>query len=323
MRRPAKIAAASLLLALACAVATPFLVHGQEASPLTAPRYDNAFWHHWGDGQAELAGYDLTFSRYGEDRHGTAVAIFVTERFDNATRVKADGNGAGTFPVMKLNLVRDFPTGVYDYNVMTSSFVALERVNGYPAGATTKVSFSSQEWCGHVYEQLVFDQDAVRKDLHSYFGGEADQNARLDAHANGIAEDSLLLWARGMAAPALAPGESQTLPILTSTLTARLRHRPLGWREVTLTRAQGTTQTEVPAGGFAVETLTAEIAGGTTWTFHVEQAAPHRLVRWTSTAGERAELLGADRMKYWQLHDNGGEAALARFGLSPRARRTP
>jgi len=101
-----------------------------------APAFDAAFWKQWGDGQAELSGYDLTFPRYGQLRRGVAVTIFVTETFSNTLRVKADPGKhppSDEFPVMKLNLIEDYQTGVYDYNDMTSSFVALAPVNGRPA----------------------------------------------------------------------------------------------------------------------------------------------------------------------------------------------
>ena len=80
-------------------------------------------------------GYDLVFPRYGQPRHGVAVTIFVTETFSNTLRVKADPGkhpSSDRFPVMKLNLVEDFQTGIYDYNLMTSTFVALAPVNERP-----------------------------------------------------------------------------------------------------------------------------------------------------------------------------------------------
>ncbi len=55
-----------------------------------APDFDDTFWKYWGDGQAEVAGYALQFSRYGAVRAGTAVTVFVTETFSNSLRVKAD-----------------------------------------------------------------------------------------------------------------------------------------------------------------------------------------------------------------------------------------
>jgi len=109
------------------------------------------------------------------------VTIFVTETFSNALRVKADPGkhpAQDEVPVLKLNLVEDFPTGVYDYNLMSSSFVALTPVNERPAGAPLKVSFSSQEWCGHVWQQMLFDSRAVRLTAHSYSMARATSRTR-------------------------------------------------------------------------------------------------------------------------------------------------
>ena len=95
---------------------------GDDVAPSQAPP---GFWDHWGDGSAELAGYRLTQPRYGQARRGEAVFVTVTEEFTRATRVKSDGGHGDEYPILKLNEVRDFQTGVYDYNVLTSSFLAL------------------------------------------------------------------------------------------------------------------------------------------------------------------------------------------------------
>ena len=60
-----------------------------------------------------------------------------------------------------------------------------------------------------------------------------------------------------------------------------------------------------------------------TRSFYVEQAAPHRIVKWESSTGEHAELLKSDRMKYWQMNAEGYESALSRIGLARRPPRTP
>ncbi|HEX6200456.1 MAG TPA: hypothetical protein VF150_09345 [Thermoanaerobaculia bacterium] len=290
-----------------------------------SPAFGPAFWEHWGDGRAELAGYDLVTPRYGEPRRGTAVAIFVTEPFHEGARVKAEEAGPGTFQVLKLNLAQDFPTGVYDYHLMTSAFLALQPVAGLPAGAPAKVSFSAQEWCGHVYQQALFEGDGADLTLHSYFEGEADDEERL-AGGPGLSEDALLLWARGLAWPEVAPGETATVPVLTSLERSRLRHRPAAWEEAELSRTAGGREVEVPAGAFEVEEARATLLGATgerTWTFQVEKAPPHRIVAWETSDGERAELLGADRLPYWELNAPGGEKYLERLGLSPRPPRIP
>ena len=72
-----------------------------------------------------MNGYRLVQPRYGAKRAGTAVLIYVTEDFSDSLRVKADPGkhpASDVYPVLKLNAVRDFQTGIYDYNVMTSVF---------------------------------------------------------------------------------------------------------------------------------------------------------------------------------------------------------
>lgn len=51
-------------------------------------------------------------------------------------------NPDDAYDVLKLNLVRDFQTGVYDYNTMVSLFVRSESFE------PVKVAFASTEWCG-------------------------------------------------------------------------------------------------------------------------------------------------------------------------------
>jgi hypothetical protein len=287
---------------------------------------DSGFWERWGDGKAELAGYDLTYPRYGELRHGAAIAITVTEPFSNEARVKADPGrhpDSDTFQVIKLNLIRDFPTGVYDYNLMQSVFVALEGVNGRPAGSPTKVSMTGQEWCGHVYHHLLFDEGGVREQLHSYFDGEGDRAVTLSAPTGGVSEDALWLWARGLAAPVLEPGQELEVPLLPSTLHTRLLHRPMEWTRATLSRESDSVEVTVPAGTFTCDVSRVTIEDGRTWALFVEREQPRRVVRWEGPGGEVGELLASERMPYWQLHDLGQEGLVERLGLQPRPPRTP
>ena len=298
------------------------------AATASARPFDEEFWKHWGDGQAEISTYDLTYPRYGELRQGTAVTIFVTETFSQEARVKADSgvhSAADEFPVMKLNLVQDFPTGIYDYNLMTSSFVALTSRLGRPAGAATKVSFSSQEWCGHVWDQLLLDESSVRRTLHSYFDGEADRQETLPYPNGGIAEDALFHWVRGLAAPFISPGEAEDVKLLRSAERARMTHTPQEWETAKLRYSPTTKNVTVPAGKFEVETFTIEIGGrsGRTWTFEVEKTSPRRIVRWEASDGRRAELVASTRTPYWTMNADRFERALATIGLKPRDPRTP
>ena len=202
---------------LAAVVAGVWLVSqnpaaAEDRAAWEGPEYGPSFGEVWHDGKAELAGYTLTYPRYGELREGSAVAITVTEPFLPGPRVKADRASDKSYEVVKLNLVEDFQTGVYDYNLMSSVFVATTPVHGLPAGSASKVSFSSQEWCGHVYQQATFGQTknrgelVVDSDSHSYFEGEADARETVPMPAGAFAEDALMLWARGLAGPRLEPG---------------------------------------------------------------------------------------------------------------------
>lgn len=286
------------------------------AQSASSIRYDRAFWKRWSDGKAEVAGYELRFDRYGQERKGTAVAIVVKEDFSAADRVKADVVGEGTFPVLKLNLVKDFQTGVYDYHLMLSSFVGLAPASGLPAGATNKVSFSAQEWCGHVYQQLLFGPKAVEDTLHSYFQSEGNRVRKLPGDAAGLSEDSLYLWARGLAAPSLEPGQRRQVKLFSSLQEARLAHRAAGWVEATLSRAAQPESIEVPAGTFEADVLRAKLPGRS-WTFWVEREGARRLLRWKNER-ETASLLESTRMPYWSLSREGNERLLEKIGLGRR-----
>ncbi|HBP16793.1 MAG TPA: hypothetical protein DEA08_03230 [Planctomycetes bacterium] len=291
------------------------------AQSAPAIRYDQAFWQRWSDGKAEVAGYELRFARYGQERAGTAVAIVVKEDFSEADRVKADGIGAGTFPVLKLNLLKDFPTGVYDYHLMLSTFVGLKAANGLPAGATNKVSFSAQEWCGHVYQQLLFGPRAVEDTLHSYFQSEGNRARKVKGEPGGLSEDALFLWARGLAAPALEPGQRRQVKLFSSLQEARLAHRAAGWVDATLSRAAQPASVEVGAGTFEADVFEAKLPGRS-WTFWVERSGARRLLRWKN-GRETGSLLKSVRMPYWSLSGRGNERLLEQLGLKPRPPRTP
>ena len=274
-----------------------------------------SFWAHWGDGRAEMNGYRLVQPRYGSPRAGSAVYIFVTEDFADSLRVKADPGkhpAPDVYPVMKLNAVRHFQTGIYDYKVMTSSFARV--ASGWPVA---KVSFSSQEWCGHVYHQILPRAAKVDGVFHSYFDGEADGQDNLPQPDGAVYEDVVPILVRGWGTVYLRPGESRKVPFLPSLLHARLDHKKLTWGRATISRSAETTKVKVPAGSFDASVWTVAEEGGRTFTYDVEAAAPFRLVRWSTDAGEEASLLGSTRLAYWTLNVPGGEEHLAEIGLKP------
>jgi hypothetical protein len=282
------------------------------------PAFGQDFWAHWGDGKAELNGYRLTQPRYGVKREGSAVLVYVTEDFSDSLRVKADpGKHPKTdvYPVLKLNEVRHFQTGIYDYNVMTSTFARVAA--GWPIA---KVSFSSQEWCGHVWHQIVPRAGNVSGLFHSYFDGEADGKDDLPWPADGVLEDAIPILVRGWNGVLLKAGESRTVPLLPSLLWSRLQHRPLAWGRATISRSAAAAPVTVPAGTFKAFTWTVAIEGGSKTTYAIEEAPPYRLLRRSSDTGEEMALLGSSRLAYWKLNGPEGEKSLRELGLKVPAR---
>ena len=261
-----------------------------------APVYDASFWKTWGDGMAELTSYDLKYPRYGAPRQGTAVSIFVSETFANSLRVKSDPgvrDKKDEFPVMKLNLVEDFRTGIYDYNLMLQSFVALEAMNGRPPGVMTKVTWSSQEWCGNLFKEALLDRDVIRVSSHSYFDGEGDQVMSEPSPAAAVmSEDALMLWARGMAWPVVKAGDTREVPALLAMQVSRFKKGPMEWGKVVLSR---TSSGEV-------DVFRAKLSDGRERVYEVEKTAPFRVLKYSTSEGVEGVLVASERMKYWELN---------------------
>jgi hypothetical protein len=172
------------------------------------------FKDYWYNGTAEITSYSLQQARYGEIREGNAVMIFVTEPFLPGLQVKADTNDSNNIPVLKLNATKNYITGIYPYSIMTSSFYPV-----YDNQHALKLSFSSQEWCGHVYAQLN-NRDDFEIMSHSYFGSEADQDYHL-----GKANLENEIWNKIRINPADLPiGEFTMIPSLEFI---RLTHKEL------------------------------------------------------------------------------------------------
>jgi hypothetical protein len=270
------------------------------------------FGEHWHDGKAELGGYRLVVSRYGEDRAGTAVMIFVTEPFSESKGVKADdwkANPADAFDALKLNLVRDFQTGVYDYNTMVSVFVRSQTLE------PVKVSFSSAEWCGHVYAEMVFGPKDIRGSYASYFEGESGPIA-LGRPKGGVTEDELFIALRGLRGDFLAAGEARTVPYLPGTFYSRLSHRKPEWTQATITRMREPQAVTVPAGTFTTLLYDVRVADGRRGGFWIEADYPHRIVKWSLPPDVSGELTGSKRLEYWKLNGEGDESYLKDLGLA-------
>ena len=288
----------------------PFLLLLILCSPVHADA--SAFWQTWSDGQAEVSGYRLVQPRYGQSRTGHAVLIYVTEPFSRKKKVKVDRytpNNPDHFTVLKLNHLQRFQTGVYDYSVMTSVFA--DPSQGF---RPVKQTFTAQEWCGHVFEETLWTDAGAAVRVDSYFEGETTQETRVGTAAS---EDALWIIARGLA----AGGAGQAIPggpTLGRSLLRRLRHQPIKTFDGRFVWGPA-ENVEVPAGRFKVRPLTWSRGDRVTCTLRVEVEKPYRIIGWSCSDGETAELTGSTRMPYWQKVTAPDEALLKVLGLPRHA----
>ena len=189
---------------------------------------------YWFDGTAEITSYQLSQSRYGSERTGKAVMIFVTEDLRKEEQVKANSRSEKSATVLKRNTTKRFLTGIYPYQIMSSTFNWIRNPESF-----AKTSLSMQEWCGHSYLQLN-NRDEYVLMRHSYFEGEADQQLPLDKIPT---EDGLYNDIR------LRPEtiKTDTLVMLPSLEFLQLEHLPIkGYRaEIQIKEIDSIRQFEV------------------------------------------------------------------------------
>lgn len=290
-------------------IARPLTSGIQASAPRLQP--GAAFLERWRDGKGELSGYQVTTMRYGAPREGQMVLIYVTEPMDRRTWVKDD---TGQVPaehraeVLKLNHVLKFRTGIYDYSVMTSVFSPYVGESREPF-APAKISLSSQEWCGHVYQQIHPKGDHFVSELHSYFTREGNSVELTPTKPFTLYEDALWIQLRELDGP-FNEGRDWTGSLVPSLWWMRKTHRQTGPVPATITRSTATLADGATVTRFVVK------HSELTRTFDVEQAAPRRVLGWRSSEGDGAELLKTSRLAYWQLNGSGGEAHLAELGLA-------
>jgi hypothetical protein len=276
-----------LFLLFACSAGTPSekRIEGPTA---TIPQQFKDYWY---DGNAELASYQLTQSRYGEQRAGNAVWIFVTEDFSASKQVKLDNPqqaGNEKVSVLKLNAVSKFVTGIYDYAVMQSIFTPIE-VKEHPI--TLKTTFSSQDWCGQSFMQANFRDQEYKVKQYSYFESEGDESFSLPA---AILEDELPNRIR-FNPDELPTGQVEMIPAFSY---ARMQHKPLKVEKATATLNEFSS--EEMTYSIRYENINRAID------FRFEKAFPHYITHWRIKDGNQpettAELVSHERLPYWQLN---------------------
>lgn len=255
-------------------------------TPVTLSEGFNTYWY---QGKAELCTYDVEQERYGEMRKAEQVNIFVTEDFSKSKQVKLDNPGeagADRVPVLKLNTLRRFKTGIYDYSLMESVFTP---VTGMP---TLKTTATIQDWCGHVFMQVNRQGEGYRSRIFSYFESEGDQDVTLP---NVLLEDEI--WPRLRLNPtAIKTGTMQVLP---SALYCRLRHKPVVAQNADIQLEKGEKESVLAINYTGI---------GRSLRIRFETGFPHKILGWEETndgkLASKGTLKATRNSAYWSEHDN-------------------
>src|SRR4030095_4806738 len=192
---------------------------GCQTKPSILPAIDQkVFNDYWNQDKAEISSYDLTQSRYGSAYEGKVVLIFVQEDMSQSKQVKLDDpskHSTDDIKVMKMNMNKEFITGIYKYSMMNSVFTPIEYTD-YPH--SLKAVASSQDWCGQTFTQYNWKGNRYEVQQMSYFESEGDKSYEL---TNAWLEDEI--WTKIRVAPNTLPvGETEMIP---SSFYIRLSHQ--------------------------------------------------------------------------------------------------
>ena len=250
---------------------------------------------YWFQGKAELNRYELEQARYGALHKGYAVLVFVTEDFLTDKHVKLESKWRPeATPILKLNFVKKFLTGIYDYSMMYSVFTPV-KMHHFPR--SLKLTSTNQEWCGHTFLQMNLREGAYQVEGRSYFEKEADENYEI---AGVHLEDEV--WTKLRLSPELLP--EGAVPMVPGVMASRLRHRKL---EVETAQASF----EANVAGFPGENLRAYrlkyADSGRTLRIVFESQFPYAIVGWEETYEDRGVELTSKAVRthvalseYWK-----------------------
>lgn len=263
------------------------------------------FTDYWYAGAAEVNAYDLEQSRYGEIRRGDAVMVFVTEDFSKSKQVKLDypqKTALDAVSVLKLNHLKRFHTGIYDYSIMLSAFTPVD-FRSYPH--TFKTTFSSQDWCGQVFSQLNLEKAGVyRYQGMSYFESEGDQSESIKG---AMLEDEI--WNRLRIDPQSVPvGEVLLIPSMSYT---RLQHKGIDASSARITFNNETESTS--------ELQVDYIHINRSVSITIENSFPFKILGWVEKNGNepptKATLRKTIKSPYWGKNSNEFAALRDSLGL--------
>ena len=273
------------------------------------------FNDYWYAGEAEISSYELEQSRYGEIHKGQSVLLFVTEPFSKKKHVKLDdwkNQSADNVSVMKLNMTKNFLTGIYPYSMMMSAFTPIS-YEQYPNAF--KVTSSSQEWCGHTWFQANLENEGYHVRGFSYFESDGDIDLKIESMT---LEDDL--WNKIRVNPDSLPiGDVTMLP---SSFYLRLIHREIKPEQakVLLNPVKQSDYGEKPHSQYSIEYANRSLH------IYFETEFPHKILGWEESyvglfdrkgkLTTKAKLTETIKSAYWQENKNRDRSKRKALGLS-------
>lgn len=254
---------------------------------------------YWFDGKAELNFYNATIIKYGQPRRtGEIVHILVSEKHNPKLLVKADDwRQPGLVNMLKFNHVISVQTGIYTYRQMMSLF--FNQANARVA----KMTFTSHEWCGNSFKEIINFRGRSRFDFNTYWDGQGSGEFEVSFPEDLVLYDALPVQLRMLT---FEPGLSTRMNLLRTQISSRVSEPKIGKATVTVDK---TEEVVVPAGTFdAVRVIVRHSQGVDRFWF--ETQFPNRMLRWQSFGGDRYELRSSKKLAYWQLNNPGDERYL-------------
>lgn len=256
------------------------------------------FRDYWFSGKAELSNYELTQARYGELHKGNAILIYVTEPFSISKLVKLDEPSKTTdkIEVLKVNRMKQFNTGVYNYSMENSSFTIINE-GRFPE--LLKTTTTSQEWCGQTFLEVKKKNNQWAISSNSYFESDGNQELLIKP---SLYEEAI--WSAMKINPHHLPvGSNKMIP---SSFFLRLMHQEIKPYEVNMVLEEVNEN-------YKYTLKYPELNRSITWVFG--KNFPYQLQSWSETYisgwGEKAtkltttgKLKNSIQLDYWNKHNN-------------------
>ena len=265
----------------------------EEGKAVFASATSNQFNEYWYAGKAEICSYDYFINRYDEPRTGYAVFVFVTEDLSKSKQVKLDDPakaGDDRMPVLKLNAIQRFQTGIYDYSLMSSLFTPVD-FQKFPH--SLKATTTVQDWCGHVFTQMNLKGNGYHVSSYSYFEMEGDKQS--DTEGGALLEDEIFTRLR-LNPASLPKGATKMVPNLTYT---RLRHKPIAAQNAVIDIKDGQAGLKTCVVTYPDIKRRLEVS--------FEAAFPYKIMSFTEYDGDKkmseAKLKKSVMSDYWAKHD--------------------